>query len=57
MREILKLKAPELYNGNPKELQPFLTKLKMYFKSYPMLFSSETRKVEVALSQLKGKPL
>ena len=29
----------------------------MYFKTYPTLFSSKTQKVEVTLSQLKGKPL
>ena len=55
--EILKPKAPKPYDGNPEDLQPFIMRLKMYFKTYPTLFSSEMQKVEVALSRLKGKPL
>ena len=55
--EILKLKAPKPYNGNPKDLQPFIMRLKMYFKIYPTLFSSKMWKIEVTLSRLKGKLL
>jgi hypothetical protein len=36
--EVLKPTPPEMYDGNPEGLRAFITKLRQYFKYYPVQF-------------------
>lgn len=55
--EIIKPAQPETYDGTASELRGFMTKMKLYFKFFPVQFASEERKVQYATGRLKGMAL
>ncbi|UZP43480.1 hypothetical protein NXS19_011292 [Fusarium pseudograminearum] len=53
--EILKLRQPDPYGGQPERLRGFLTNLRSYQMYYPIQFSSDEARVRHGLSLLEDK--
>ncbi|GKU10828.1 unnamed protein product, partial [Fusarium langsethiae] len=53
--EILRPRQPDPYNGNPEQLQGFLTALRSYQMYYPIQFSTDEMRTRHAMSLLKDK--
>ena len=54
----IKLSVPETFDGNTaSKLRPFLGSLKLHFETQPKVFNSEIKKVNFAISYLRGTPL